>query len=277
MKPSRVLAKVRAGEPALGIALHLTDPSLFELAGLMGFDAIWMDMEHHCYSLEVAANLMRAARVGGTDIVARPAKGEFMRMSRMLEAGASGIMYPRCDSADEAREVVKWAKFAPIGKRGFDGAGPDVPYLLTPMRRYIREANEQTFVLIQIEEPHAVDRAEEIAAVPGVDMLMLGPADLSVLTGIPGEFDHPTVTSAIDKVARAAKNTGKHWAATCGSVEVARRMIEMGARLVFHGCDIVFVKNALDQLQCTFGKELGIRFARTPAAGAGEQSYLEGK
>jgi 4-hydroxy-2-oxoheptanedioate aldolase len=277
MKQSRVLSKIRAGEPALGIALHLTDPSVFELAGLMGFDAIWMDMEHHFYSLEVAANSMRAARLGGADIVARPAKGEFMRMARMLEAGANGIMYPRCDSAEEAREVVKWAKFAPLGKRGFDGAGPDVPYLLTPMHRYLREANEQTFVLIQMEEPHAVDRAEEIAAVPGVDMLMLGPADFTVLTGIPGEFNHPTVTSAIEKIARAAKNTGKHWAATCGSVEVARRMIDMGARLVFHGCDIVFIKNGFDQLQTTFGKELGIRFGRNPAAGAGEKSYLEGK
>src|SRR5262245_6407551 len=164
MKASRVLGKVRSGGPALGVALHLTDPAVFELAGLMGFDAIWMDMEHHYYSLEAAANMMRAARVGGADIVARPAKGEFMRMARMLEAGANGIMYPRCDSAEEAREVVRWAKFAPLGRRGFDGAGPDVPYLLTPMPQYVREANEQTFVLIQLEEPHAVERAEEIAA-----------------------------------------------------------------------------------------------------------------
>jgi 4-hydroxy-2-oxoheptanedioate aldolase len=275
MKASRVLGKVRSGEPALGIALHLTDPSVFEMASLMGFDAIWMDLEHHFYSVEVAANLMRAARVGGADIVARPAKGEFMRMARMLEAGASGIMYPRCDSAEEAREVVKWAKFAPIGKRGFDGAGPDVPYLLTPMGRYLREANEQTFILIQLEEPHAVDRAEEIAAIPGVDMLMLGPADFTVLTGIPGEFSHPTVAAAVEKVARAAKNTGKHWAATCGSVEVARTMIEMGARLVFHGCDLVFVKNGLDQLQADFGKELGLRFGRPSASS--EKSYLEGE
>ncbi len=274
MKPSRVLAKVRQGEAALGIALHLTDPSVYEMAGLMGFDAIWMDMEHHFYSVEVAANLMRAARVGGTDIVARPGKGEFMRMARMFEAGATGVMYPRCDSAAEASEVVKWAKFAPLGKRGFDGSGPDVPYLLTPMAQYIREANQETFVLIQLEEPHAVERAEEIAAVPGVDMLMLGPADFTVLTGIPGEFSHPTVTAAIEKVAKAAKNTGKNWAATCGSVDVARRMIELGARLVFHGCDLVFVKNGFDQVQATFGKELGMRFARPPAGG---RSYLEGK
>ena len=273
MKTSRVLDKVRSGEPALGIALHLTDPSVYELAGLMGFDAIWMDMEHHGYSVETAANLMRAARVGGADVVARPGKGEFMRMSRMLEAGATGIMYPRCDSAEEAREVVKWAKFAPLGKRGFDGSGPDVPYLMTPMARYLREANEQTFVLIQLEEPHAVDRAEEIAAVPGVDMLMVGPADFSVITGIPGEFGHPTVVAAIEKVAQAAKNTGKNWAATCGSVESARKMIDMGARLVFHGCDVVFIKQGFDRLQAEFGKELGIRFgARGETSGA---SYLE--
>lgn len=273
MKVSRVLGKLRAGEPALGVALHLTDPSVFELAGLMGFDAIWMDMEHHSYSVETAANLMRAARVGGADIVARPGKGEFMRMARMLEAGASGIMYPRCDSAEEAREVVKWSKFAPIGKRGFDGAGPDVPYLLTPMVEYVRKANEQTFVLIQLEEPHAVDRAEEIAAVPGVDMLMLGPADFSVITGIPGEFAHPSISAAIEKVARAAKNTGKNWAATCGSVEIARKMIEMGARLIFHGCDLVYVKQGFDRLQAEFKEGLGLRFGG-PSASSGT-SYLE--
>ncbi|HEY2157140.1 MAG TPA: aldolase/citrate lyase family protein [Isosphaeraceae bacterium] len=264
MRASRVLGKVRSGEPALGITLHLTDPSVYEIAGLMGFDAIWMDMEHHAYSLETAAALMRAARVGGTDIVARPAKGEFMRMGRMLEAGATGIMYPRCDSAEEARDVVTWAKFAPLGRRGFDGSGADVPYLLTPMDRYLREANEQTFVIIQLEEPHAVDRAEEIAAVPGVDMLMFGPADFSVITGIPGEFSHPSIAASLETVARAVKNTGKNWAATCGSLDAARKMIEMGARLVFHGCDLIFVKNGLERIQADFGKELGLRFGRPP-------------
>lgn len=262
MKASRVLQRIHAGERSLGVALHLTDPSVFELAGLMGFDCIWMDMEHHGYSVETAANLMRAARVGGADIVARPGKGEFMRMSRMLEAGANGIMYPRCESANEAREVVRWSKFAPLGQRGFDGAGADAPYLLTPMGQYLREANEQTFIIIQLEEPQAVDRAEEIAAVPGVDLLMLGPADFTVLSRIPGEFTHANVAAAIEAIARAARNTGKHWAATCSSLDAARKMIDLGASLLFHGCDIVFVKNGFDQLQASFGKELGFRFGR---------------
>lgn len=260
MRTSRVLEKIRRGERSLGVTLHLTDPSLFEMAGLMGFDAVWMDMEHHFYSLERAAEAMRAARVGGMDVIARPARGEFARLSRMLEAGATGIMYPRCESAEEAAEVVRWAKFAPLGRRGFDGSNPDVPYLLSPLTEYLRQANEETFLIIQLEDPEAVARAEAIAAVPGVDMLMLGPGDFSILSGIPFQFDHPAVTAAQEQLAQAAAKAGKRWAATCGSLEQARRMYDLGASLVFHGCDIVFVKNGLEQMRESFQNELGLQF-----------------
>ena len=282
MKPSRVLERIGRGEVSLGIVLHLADPCLFEMASLMGFDAIWIDMEHHAHSLETAAGLMRAARVGGTDIIARPAKGEFMRISRLLEIGASGVMYPRCESADEAAEVVKWAKFAPLGRRGFDGAGADASYLLMPMGEYLREANRRTYVIIQLEDPAAVEQADAIAAVDGVDMLMLGPADFSILSGIAGQFDHPSVAAAIRRVATAALRAGKPWCATCGSLEQARAMIDLGAKLVFHGCDLLFVKAGLDRLQATFAAELGIRFGddgsqpRTGNPAAQPQSYLAG-
>jgi 4-hydroxy-2-oxoheptanedioate aldolase len=268
------LAKAKAGEASVGVCLHLTDPSVYELTSLMGFDAIWMDTEHHFYSIETAANLMRASRVGDIDIVCRPGKGEFMRMARILEAGATGIMYPRCDSAAEAREVVKWAKYAPIGKRGFDGSNPDVPYLLTPMAQYVKEANEQTFVLIQLEEPHAVAEAEAIAAVPGVDMLMFGPADFSVLTGIPGQFGHESVVKAQEHVAAAARKQGKYWAATCGTPEVAKRYIDMGASLVFHGCDIVFVKNGLEHVRGAL-REVGVKLDAPSIKGRTGKSYME--
>ena len=138
MRSSVVKAKLRRNEPALITCLHLTDPSLHELVSLMGFDGIWMDMEHHGYSLETAMGLMRAARVGRSDCMVRPAKGEFMRMGRMLEAGAQGILYPRCDDAREAAEVVKWAKFAPMGQRGFDGGNPDMPYVTMDFVEYVK-------------------------------------------------------------------------------------------------------------------------------------------
>lgn len=259
MRPSKIKAKLARNEPSLGVQLHLTDPSVYEMTSLLGFDAIWMDLEHHGYSVETAAQLMRAARVGTADIVARPAKGEFMRMGRLLELGAQVIMYPRCDSPEEAAEVVRWSKFAPLGTRGFDGSGPDSAYMSMSMREYLEHANRETLVVIQLEHQRAVDQAEAIAATPGVEMIMLGPADFSILSGVPGEFDHPLVTKAVEKVAQAARNTGKHWASTVGSLERAKQMIELGCRLVFHNADIVMVKNALDKMQSQFA-DLGFTF-----------------
>ena len=249
MRRSKVLAKIRQNTPAFGVSLHLSSPDLFELASLMGFDSIWLDMEHHSVSMESAANLMRGARVGGADVVARPGKGEFMRMGRMLEIGASGIMYPRCETPEEAAEVVRWAKFAPLGERGCDASGADVPFLLKPLDQYLEDANRETFLIVQIEDAKSLDRVEEIASVPGIDMLMLGPGDFSILSGIPGQFDHPLIQEAQHRVIEAAKSAGIHWAATCGSAAQAKKYAEQGAGLIFYGCDLVMVKQGFDRIK----------------------------
>lgn len=259
MRHSVVKSKLARNEPVLLTQLHLNDPSLFELAGLMGFDGIWMDLEHHTYSVQTAAAMMRAARVGSTDILARAAKGEFMRFSRLLEAGAQGIMYPRCDDAAEAREVVKWAKFAPVGKRGFDGGNPDMPYCTMSMADYVKAANEQTFIVIQLEEQHAVDNARAIAEVEGVDVIFFGPGDFSVLTGIPGQFDHPILLKTLEKVAEAARKAGKHWGTPGGSVEHTRRLLNMGAKLICYGADILMIRDGFTRIQQEFAP-LGFTF-----------------
>jgi 4-hydroxy-2-oxoheptanedioate aldolase len=259
MRPSKIKAKLSRNEPVLLTTLHLIDPSLFELTSLMGFDGIWMDMEHHGYGVERAMTLMRAARVGSTDIMVRPAKGEFMRLGRMLEAGAQGIMYPRCDDAAEARQVVTWSKFAPLGKRGFDGGNPDMPYCTMPIEKYVKEANEQTFLVIQIEDENAVANARAIAEIEGVDVLFFGPADFTVLGGIPGQFDHPRVQEAIRTIAGAARQAGKHWGMPCGTSERAKQLLDMGARFLCHGADILFVKLGLEDIRHRFAP-LGFTF-----------------
>lgn len=260
MRPSRIKAKLAQNSPVLVTTLHLTDPSLHELTSLMGFDGIWLDMEHHPYSLETAGGLMRAARVGSSDIIARPAKGEFMRMGRMLEAGAQGIMYPRCDDAAEAAEVVKWAKFAPLGQRGIDSGNADNPYCTVPLTEYIEQANRETFIIIQLEHAAALEQVDAIAAVPGVDVLLLGPADFSILSGFPGQMDHPQIKNARQKIAAAARNAGIHWGTTCGSVEDIRNLLAMGARLLCYGADILMVKQGLEQIQREC-EPLGFTFA----------------
>ena len=265
MRFSQIKAKLRRNEPALITTLHYIDPTLYEMTSLMGFDGIWMDLEHHHYSVETAANLMRAARVGPSDIIARPAKGEYMRMARLLEAGAQGIMYPRCESAEEAAEVVKWAKFAPMGERGLDGANADAPYCCMPMKPYLKVANEETMVIIQIESPKALENVEAIAKVPGVDILMLGPGDLSVLAGMPYEFDNPYMVAAIKRVAKAAKAAGIHWGTVSGSPEHTRMLLELGGRFICHGADIILIKRGLEQIQQSYAP-LGFTFDNRIAA-----------
>ncbi len=259
MRTSRVKAKLAQNLPVLIPALHLTDPSLYELVSLLGFDAIWLDLEHHATSLESANNLMRAARVGSADILARPAKGELMRLGRLLEAGAQGIMYPRCQNAQEAAEVVRWAKFPPLGCRGFDGANPDMPYYAGSPTEYVRAANEETFVVIQVEDPQAVENSGQIARVPGVDVLFLGTADYSLACGLPGEFSHARVQDAIRSVAAAATTAGKHWGMPCSSAEHARELLAMGARFICHGCDIILLKEVFLDIQRRFSP-LGFEF-----------------
>jgi 4-hydroxy-2-oxoheptanedioate aldolase len=229
------------------------------MTSLLGFDGIWMDLEHQPISVETACALMRAARVGSSDILARPAKGEFMRLSRLLEAGAQGILYPRCDDAREAAEVVRWSKFAPQGTRGIDTANPDAPYVAIPLKRYLREANEETFVAIQLESQEAVDQVEKIAAVPGVDVLFLGPGDFSVLGGFPGEWEHERLRDATARIAAAARQAGIQWGCPAFSRDHARQLLDMGARFLCHGCDIVILKAAFERLQSEFA-ELGFTY-----------------
>jgi 4-hydroxy-2-oxoheptanedioate aldolase len=259
MRYSRVKAKLRRNEPALITTLHLTDPTLYEMTSLMGFDGIWMDLEHHHYSVETAAHMMRGARIGASDIIARPAKGEFMRMCRLLEAGAQGIMYPRCESAAEAAEVVKWAKFAPTGERGVDGANADAPYCCMPMKPYLKMANEETLIIVQLESLKALEQADAIAKVPGVDILMLGPGDLSVIAGIPYQFDHPIILNAYQRVADAAKQAGIQWGTVSGTPEHSKMLLGLGAKFICHGADIVMVKRAQELIQQQYAP-LGFTF-----------------
>lgn len=259
MRPSKAIAKWRRGEPVLFPLFHLTDPQHFEILGLMGHDGVWMDLEHHFYSEQTAGELIRVARMGGCDVIARAAKGEWARMARLLEAGASGLMVPRIENADEARECVQWTRFPPIGVRGFDGGNPDMPYSSIPPDEYIRIANDQTYVIIQIESPSALDHVDEIAAVDGVDGLMLGPGDFSILAGVPGQMDHNLIHDAERRIAAAAKAAGKVWGRPIGSPGQCKQLMDMGASFFFYGADLMMIIQGLKDTQAQF-TPLGFTF-----------------
>lgn len=261
MRPSRVKQRWAENQPVLATVAHFTDPQSAELIGLMGIECLWIDLEHQPISMGDLEKLTRAARVSDMDVMARPAKGEFSRLARLIEAGASVIMYPRCESVEEAREIVRHAKFPPLGERGFFSASPDNPYCLTPMEDYIREANEQTVLLAQVESPNAVRQARAMAEVEGIDMLFFGPADFSLAAGVPGKYDDEIVKRAMADTATAAQAAGKRFGTLITNLDQAQRALDLGASMITYGGDLHFVREALFAVREKFG-DLGIPFGK---------------
>jgi 2-dehydro-3-deoxyglucarate aldolase/4-hydroxy-2-oxoheptanedioate aldolase len=190
LKQDRVLRLFMLGQ--------VCSPKLVEMVGLYGgFDAVWFDQEHTGLTIGQIEEAVRAARAVGLDNFVRLAPTDYAAVMRPLEAGAGGVMAAMVRSASQVEEIVLWAKFHPRGLRGVNGSGADGRYGLLPGAEYFRKANEETVVGVQIECAEAVEEVEKIAAIPDVDFLFLGPADLSQSLGIPGQWEHPRLWQAV--------------------------------------------------------------------------------
>ncbi len=238
MVKSRTLNKLRAGEfvRVAGMS-RLSDPWLAEVIGRTGYDVIWFDMEHRAFPYSVIDPISLACRATNIDLMVRVLKTGYTAPMRALEFGANGLMIPHIRSAEEARQWVEWTRFPPLGKRGFDGAGSDADYGFANPLEYMKHANEETFLMLQIEDKEAVDSIEEIAAVEGVDLLFVGPGDLTLSYGVPMQTGHPLIQKAIDRVAEATAKHGKWWGIPTGSPESAQSMLDRGARFITCGGD----------------------------------------
>jgi 4-hydroxy-2-oxoheptanedioate aldolase len=238
MKPSRVLQKLRSGGFVITAGVgRVAEPWLAEVIGRIGYDVIWFDMEHRAFGYDVIDGVALACRLTGIDLMVRVLKTGYTSPMRALEFGANGILVPHIRSVDEARQWVDWVRFPPRGRRGFDGAGADADFALADARTYLENADREIFLALQVEDRECVECVEEIAAVPGVDLLFIGPADLSISLGVPFEWNHPLLQSAIDRVAAAARKAGIWWGIPTGSAAQAQSMIDRGASLVTAGSD----------------------------------------
>jgi 4-hydroxy-2-oxoheptanedioate aldolase len=244
MVKSRALQKLRAGDlvKVAGVS-RVGDPWLVELIGRLDFDLIWFDMEHRAFGYDTVFGLALACRATGIDIMVRILKEGYAAPMRVLEMGANGIMVPHVRSVEEARQWVEWVRYPPLGRRGFDGAGADSDYTLANPLDHLKHGNEEVLLVLQIEDPEAVECAEGIAAVEGVDLLFVGPGDLSISYGVPMQTDHPKVQRAIDTVANGCAKAGKWWGIPTGSPDAAQKMIDRGARLITCGGDHGFLVN----------------------------------
>lgn len=238
MRPSRVLRKLRAGEVAYATKLNLGDARAAEIAAMSGLDCIWTDTEHVPNDWSVLEKIILAAKAHGVDSIVRVARGSYSDYVRPLEMDATGVMVPHVMSATDAKAVVRSTKFYPLGLRPVDGGNADGAYCNIDLTDYLRQANEERFNILQIEDVEPLDELEEIIALEGLDMIFFGPGDFSQSIGAPGQMDHPLIGETRRRIAELAVKHGK-FAGTVGSTGNAEELIAMGYRFISIGADVI--------------------------------------
>lgn len=200
--------RVLAGEPTLGLFINLGSAASAEIVARAGYDWTVVDLEHGAGTETELLGQLLAIQATPTAAVVRVVSAERMRVGRLLDMGADGLMIPRLETSVDVAETVSWMRYPPVGIRGV-AAGTRGAGYGTVAHPQIQTLNERIIGVFQVESPAAVEAADEVAAIDGVDVLFVGPADLSHSMGIPGAFSDPAFTAALDRVSAAARAHGK--------------------------------------------------------------------
>jgi 4-hydroxy-2-oxoheptanedioate aldolase len=239
-------ARLRAGETVYSGWCSLASPIVAEIAAREGFVAVALDGQHGLWDPEATRTGIAAVRQGGAAPIARIALEDFGGASRALDWGAEGIVAPMINNAADAKRFVDACKFPPVGERSW---GPTRALQLAgivDIKAYLREANDNIVTIAMIETQEAMDNLDAIAAVPGIDVLFVGPSDLSITLTKGGEIDphSKVVEAANDKVLAACKKAGKIAGLYCATAERAVEVSKRGFRFCAVGNDFVFVRAA---------------------------------
>lgn len=217
-------------------------PQILEAAGV---DFAVVDMEHSGFDMDRVADLMAWFKATGVTPFVRVPQPQYHFMARSLDAGAMGVMVPNVETPEQAREIVRAVKYAPIGQRGVGLGTAHTGYTMPDPKAYLTEANEKTSVICQIESPLGVENSDGIAEVPGVDCLWVGHFDLSQAMGMAGSFQDPRFLSALERVVVACRRHGKAAAAQPGTLKQAQEWWTLGFRVLSWRSDIALFRTAL--------------------------------
>jgi 4-hydroxy-2-oxoheptanedioate aldolase len=236
-----------------GRLVHPVSIQLFGLAG--GYDGFWLDAEHAGISTDQITMAALVGRACGLGSFVRMPVTNYAAVTQALESGVDGVMAAQVASAAEAEKFVTWAKFAPRGIRGLNTQGADADFTHKSQLELARDANRDHFVAIQVETLGALEDADAIAKLEGVDLLFVGPADLSQALGVLGQPDHEKVWAAIDRVAEACRRHGKAWGIVPAGPAYADRCAEKGCRMITFGSDVAAMRLGVQSLKTMFASQ----------------------
>ncbi|MDB5367868.1 MAG: 4-hydroxy-2-oxovalerate aldolase [Rhodospirillales bacterium] len=244
-RPNRLLAALRRNEKLRAAWLFSDAPVNGEIMGLAGFDALLLDREHSAASIETCVASMRAIRTAGdSTILARAAENDVSELKRLLDAGVEGVLLANVESASEARHAVSACRYPPRGKRGMQyslsraaGWGRDAD-------SYAATISDNLLIIAMIESPDGVAAIDEIAAVDGIDMLFIGPGDLSATAGHERDYDHPTVRDLIETAETRIKRSGKLLGGAAWPGHGPDALFARGYNFVSYTSDVALLRDA---------------------------------
>lgn len=235
MRTNRTKRLLESGQVAVGIAhSQLATAEIPKMFGAAQLDWVFLDSEHSPFSSDTLHELLRAYRMTDVTAVVRVCDFQYDLVARALDSGAEGIIFPRCEDPQRLERAVRGAKFPPEGHRGFGLGPPQIGYQTASFDEITAHCNRETLLIAQIESVQALERLPELAGVEGLDALMIGPADLSVSLGVGGQWEHPSLIEAVDRVIEACRESRLWPAIQVRDSELAEFWIGRGMKLI--GC-----------------------------------------
>ena len=233
MRVNQTRERLSRGETVFGCGLQVYRsaeiPRAFAVAG---FDYVFIDMEHGSYNLETVHDMIKTSLDAGITPIVRVCELLYSLLARLLDCGAQGIILPRVEDPKILAESLSWLRFPPLGKRGY-GVNPTmIGYEARGFGEIIEHQNRNTLSVVQFETVKAIERADELLSIPGLDVIMVGPADLSIALGIPGQFENPLLVSTVDGLIEKCKKHGVVPGIQTRSVAMAKFWAERGMRFV---------------------------------------------
>ena len=242
MRPNRVKTALKTGKLQLGCGFSkIRSLEVPRILAAAGFDWTFLDAEHGGFGIEALQELCHECSAAGVSPIVRVADMQYSLVARALDCGAQGIIFPRVESREYLERAVSWTKFPPLGVRGFGLAPAHVDYERATIPQILEHMNENVMVVLQIETKLAVERREELLSVPGIDAVLIGPVDLSISLGVPGDFEHPEMIEAMEKIRDSCIAHGVAPGTQTRAVALAKFWIERRMKFVGSGSETGFL------------------------------------
>lgn len=253
MRENRLKNKLRRGESAIGTFVKLTDAAVPELLALAGFDFFVLDTEHVAVDREQLTNIVRAADAAGITPIVRVRENNQVEILQNLDLGYAGVQVPNVDSPEGARALVSYVKYTPCGIRGLSPSVRACSYGTCGVQDYIDTANANTMIVSHCETKACVECIDEVLKVEGLDVIFIGPMDLSQSYGVPGKPGDPEVQAAIAAVTQKTLAAGKAVGTVAGTPEAAKKLMEQGVQYILLASDqgmiVKWGRNALAEIR----------------------------